>query len=324
VLDLACGTGAMVRRLAARLPDAILFGADLSRPQLRAAACAAPGSRWSEQRHRPPLHSGAFDVVHWSWLLEHVRASERGHPCARSACVLGAGGRGLDDQRVDNDSLAFWPRIPLAEEIVPRPLEVQEEGGGTRSSGASSTDSVGRRGYRRPGVPHHLPPSITAPAGYFTGCWRSSRNPRQRAESLPDSAQAARRRTRAAQVLGSRRSPERRSLTPAFAIRAPVTLRRKSATTPPGCRRGCASASSGSALRRVVVLRAGARSCGAGSRSTGCGCRIRRLAGAHRDTTGSRRLLLQHVVAGAMMGSDGFGSCGRRRGPSGRKTSVQA
>jgi len=74
VLDLACGTGAMVAPAPpARLPDAILFGADLSRPQLRAARLRSP---WlplvPEQRHRPPLPQRCLRLVHWSWLLEHV------------------------------------------------------------------------------------------------------------------------------------------------------------------------------------------------------------------------------------------------------------
>src|SRR5438067_4888671 len=67
VLDLACGTGAMMRRLAARLPDALLFGADLSRAQLHAARSRSP---WlalvNADAAALPFRAGAFDVVHWS------------------------------------------------------------------------------------------------------------------------------------------------------------------------------------------------------------------------------------------------------------------
>src|SRR5260370_11124972 len=72
VLDLACGTGAMMRRLAARLPDVYLFGADLSVRQLRAARAR---SDWlmllACHAAALPFPSSAFDVVHWSRLLDH-------------------------------------------------------------------------------------------------------------------------------------------------------------------------------------------------------------------------------------------------------------
>src|SRR3954470_985441 len=81
VLDLACGTGAMSRRLRARFPDVELFGCDISQAQLIAA-------RDAQQRvsdHFPlvrctaaalPFLSATFDAVHCSWLLEHVPRQE--------------------------------------------------------------------------------------------------------------------------------------------------------------------------------------------------------------------------------------------------------
>src|SRR5205823_14163352 len=82
VLDLACGTGAMMRRLAARLPDALLFGADLSLPQLRAARQRSTWLRLvASDASALPFASGSLDVVHWSWLLEHV-------PPARALDIL--------------------------------------------------------------------------------------------------------------------------------------------------------------------------------------------------------------------------------------------
>jgi len=130
VLDLACGTGAMMRRLAARLPDALLFGADLSLPQLREAKKRTPGL-WLVQSNATalPFRTRAFDVVHWSWLLEHVPRERAVDILREVRRVLGEGGVAWMTE-VDNDSLAFWPRIPLAEECFRALWKAQEEGGG--------------------------------------------------------------------------------------------------------------------------------------------------------------------------------------------------
>ena len=130
VLDLACGTGAMMRRLAARLPDAHLFGADISRDQLRAAR---QKSSWlmlvESDAVALPFKDGTFDVVHWSWLLEHVPPTRAVDILREVRRVLAAGGHCWMTE-VDNDSLAFWPRIPLAEECFRELWRAQEEGGG--------------------------------------------------------------------------------------------------------------------------------------------------------------------------------------------------
>ena len=130
VLDLACGTGAMVRRLAARLPDALLFGSDLSRNQLRAARQRSPWLPLVQSNAVAlPFRPGAFDVVHWSWLLEHVPREQAVNILREVRGVLTPGGVAWMTE-VDNDSLAFWPRIPLAEECFRALWKAQEEGGG--------------------------------------------------------------------------------------------------------------------------------------------------------------------------------------------------
>ena len=130
VLDLACGTGAMMRRLAARLPDALLFGADLSRAQLREAKKRSPElSLVQSNAAALPFRPGAFDVVHWSWLLEHVPRERAVDILREVRRVLREGGVAWMTE-VDNDSLAFWPRIPLAEECFRSLWKAQEEGGG--------------------------------------------------------------------------------------------------------------------------------------------------------------------------------------------------
>ena len=130
VLDLACGTGAMMRRLAARLPDAVLFGSDLSLPQLKAGRERSP---WlvvvQANATALPFRSGAFDVVHWSWFLEHVPRSDDVAILREVRRLLAPGGV-VWMSEVDNDSLAFWPRIPLAEECFRALWKAQEDGGG--------------------------------------------------------------------------------------------------------------------------------------------------------------------------------------------------
>jgi ubiquinone/menaquinone biosynthesis C-methylase UbiE len=130
VLDLACGTGAMMRRLSARLPDALLFGADLSLAQLQDAKKRS-GELWLVQSDASalPFRAGAFDVVHWSWLLEHVPRERAVDILREVRRVLGEGGVSWMTE-VDNDSLAFWPRIPLAEQCFRAIWKAQEEGGG--------------------------------------------------------------------------------------------------------------------------------------------------------------------------------------------------
>ncbi len=130
VLDLACGTGAMMRRLAARLPDAHLFGADLSLRQLRAARARSDWLMLAESdANALPFRSQAFDVVHWSWLLEHVPPGRALEILREVRRVLSPAGHAWMTE-VDNDSLAFWPRLPLAEECFRELWRAQEEGGG--------------------------------------------------------------------------------------------------------------------------------------------------------------------------------------------------
>ncbi len=130
VLDLACGTGAMMRRLAARLPDAHLFGADLSRKQL---AAARRRSSWlmlvESDAAALPFGNASFDVVHWSWLLEHVAPGRAVDILREVRRVVRPGGHAWMTE-VDNDSLAFWPRIPLAEECFGALWQAQADGGG--------------------------------------------------------------------------------------------------------------------------------------------------------------------------------------------------
>jgi len=170
VLDLACGTGAMMRRLAARLPDAILIGADLSRAQLLEARQRGPTLALVQSDAAAlPFRRGAFDVVHWSWLLEHV-------PRDRAVDILREVRRVLSPTgvawmtEVDNDSLAFWPRIPLAEEAFRALWKAQEEGGGDPVIGRKLYGFCRAAGFTETQVfPTTFHLHQGSPPGYFHG-----------------------------------------------------------------------------------------------------------------------------------------------------------
>jgi ubiquinone/menaquinone biosynthesis C-methylase UbiE len=135
VLDLACGTGAMARRLLARLPDVRLCGCDLSLTQLQAARGLSPDLPLvNADAGRLPFADATFDVVHWSWLLEHVRPAHAQTILREVRRVVKPGGAAWMTE-VENDSLAFWPRLPLVEECFRALWHAQEAGGGDPTVG---------------------------------------------------------------------------------------------------------------------------------------------------------------------------------------------
>ena len=93
LLDVACGTGTVTRRLAAALPGTRVTGVDLTPGMARRAAARLPGAVLVADGRRLPFPDAAFDVVTSVWLLhlfEHaadVRAAVA--ECAR---VLRPGG----------------------------------------------------------------------------------------------------------------------------------------------------------------------------------------------------------------------------------------
>ena len=120
VLDLACGTGAMARRLRARFPDAHLFGSDLSGPQLAAALAEQrrlrdvfPFSQCTATAL--PFKDRSFDAIHSSWFLEHVARHEPLPILREARRVLRPDGT-LYLCEVENESLFLWPRQPVAED----------------------------------------------------------------------------------------------------------------------------------------------------------------------------------------------------------------
>jgi ubiquinone/menaquinone biosynthesis C-methylase UbiE len=172
VLDLACGTGAMSRRLRARFPDVELFGCDISQDQLVAAR--------DEQRrvrdHFPlvrcnaaalPFVSGTFDAVHCSWLLEHVPKDETIAILHEARRVLRPGGT-VYLCEVENESLLFWPRKPLLEECFRALWEAQAAGGGDPIIGRKLHGFCTAAGYARTEVvPTTQHFHAGSPPGYY-------------------------------------------------------------------------------------------------------------------------------------------------------------
>jgi ubiquinone/menaquinone biosynthesis C-methylase UbiE len=188
VLDLACGTGAMMRRLSARLPDALLFGADISFEQLREAKKRSP-ELWLVQSNAValPFRSGAFDVVHWSWLIEHVPRERAVDILREVRRVLGRNGVAWMTE-VDNDSLAFWPHIPLAEQCFRSLWKAQEDGGGDPIVGRKLYGMCRSAGFTDVQVlPTTLHLHQGSPPGYFHGMLREFADILDSArESLPE------------------------------------------------------------------------------------------------------------------------------------------
>ena len=93
LLDVACGTGIVTRRLASARPATRVTGADLTYGMARMAAARLPGSVLLADSRRLPFRDGTFDAVTSVWLLhlldepEDVRAVVA--ECAR---VLRSGG----------------------------------------------------------------------------------------------------------------------------------------------------------------------------------------------------------------------------------------
>ncbi|MFI9804782.1 class I SAM-dependent methyltransferase [Streptomyces sp. NPDC052301] len=93
LLDVACGTGIVTRRLAANRPGLRVTGADLTPAMVRMAGARLPGAIVRADSRRLPFADGTFDAVTSIWLLhllddpEDVRAIVA--ECAR---VLRPGG----------------------------------------------------------------------------------------------------------------------------------------------------------------------------------------------------------------------------------------
>ncbi len=114
VLEVGCGTGAQLRRLARLYPEAQLVGLDPSPEQLsEARRQSGPAAiEWVEGRGEElPFPDQSFDLICLFWVLEHVSSPEA--VLASIHRVLMPGGR-VALSEVHNPSLYLYPECPRA------------------------------------------------------------------------------------------------------------------------------------------------------------------------------------------------------------------
>ncbi|POX46143.1 SAM-dependent methyltransferase [Streptomyces sp. Ru71] len=93
LLDVACGTGIVTRRLAAARPALAVTGADLAETMTRHAAARLPGAVVRADTRRLPFSRAAFDAVASVWLLHLLdTADDVRAVVAECARVLAPGG----------------------------------------------------------------------------------------------------------------------------------------------------------------------------------------------------------------------------------------
>ena len=192
VLDLACGTGAMSRRLRARFPDALLTGSDLSMAQLRAAKeeqvrLRDPIPLVQSTAAALPFAGETFDAIHASWFLEHVSRNDVVPILREARRVLRRNGI-LYLCEVENESLLFWPRLPVVEECGRALWEAQAAGGGDPIIGRKLYGLCTAAGFAHVEVvPTTLHLHAGSPAGYLHGILAEfSEILRSAQESLPE------------------------------------------------------------------------------------------------------------------------------------------
>ncbi len=146
VLDLATGVGATALELTRRWPGLHVIGVDLSKTQLDAARQAsAQLPLIHADATRLPVAPGVFDVVHCTWLLEHVR-----DPVAilrEVKRVLKPGGF-CQFVEVENDTFSTDPVLPAVAEALRRLNVAQRAGGGDPNVGAQLRHHFRAAGFR--------------------------------------------------------------------------------------------------------------------------------------------------------------------------------
>jgi SAM-dependent methyltransferase len=173
LLDLACGTGAMARRLRAHFPDATLIGCDLSlRQVIEARRAQRRGDTFALvncDAGKLALRDSSFEAVHCSWLLEHVPPGYVGNILREVRRVLKPGGRAFFCE-VEDDSLQVWPRLPLVEEMFRAVWRAQAEGGGDPIIGRKLHGLCADAGFHHVEVtPTTLHVHAGSPPGYYGG-----------------------------------------------------------------------------------------------------------------------------------------------------------
>ncbi|ANS69184.1 hypothetical protein SLINC_6960 [Streptomyces lincolnensis] len=149
LLDVACGTGIVTRRLATARPGLRVTGADLTYGMARMAAVRLPGAIVLADSRRLPFPDGAFDAVSSVWLLhlldtgEDVRAAVA--ECAR---VLRPGGSYVTtvDKAAAHDVGSDVDRV-----LAPRPRRPAQDAAGAVTAYAEALGLVPAGRARFPG-----------------------------------------------------------------------------------------------------------------------------------------------------------------------------
>ncbi|MGV4987406.1 class I SAM-dependent methyltransferase [Streptomyces sp. NRAIS4] len=92
LLDVACGTGIVTRRLAADRPALRVTGADLTSAMVRMAGARLPGAIVRADSRRLPFPTGTFHAVTSVWLLHLLDPEDVRAVIAECARVLRPGG----------------------------------------------------------------------------------------------------------------------------------------------------------------------------------------------------------------------------------------
>ncbi|MEU3524636.1 class I SAM-dependent methyltransferase [Streptomyces sp. NPDC038707] len=152
LLDVACGTGTVTRRLAAARPGLRVTGADLTPAMLRRAAARLPGVLVRADGRRLPFADGTFDAVTTIWLLHLLDdPADLRAVVAECARVLRPGGvyvttvdkAAAHDVGSDIDAaLADRPRRPAAD--APGTVTAEAARHGLRPAGQGSFRSPGQ------------------------------------------------------------------------------------------------------------------------------------------------------------------------------------
>lgn len=182
LLDLACGTGIVTRRLAAGRPGLRVLGADAAHGMARRAATRLPGAVVRADSRRLPFPGGSFDAVTVVWLL-HLLDDAR-PVVAEAARLLRPGGvlvttvdkAAAHDVGSDIDALCAPYRAGYATDGSARVGAYAAEHGLTPDGTALF------RGHGQGRTPRHVARQVRSGALYALGGHRLA----DRVEALPD------------------------------------------------------------------------------------------------------------------------------------------
>jgi SAM-dependent methyltransferase len=169
LLDVACGTGIVTRRLAAGRPGLRVTGVDLAHGMALRAAARLPGAVVLADSRRLPFRDGTFDVVTSVWLLHLIEDPEDVRAvCAEVARVLRRGG--VYVTTVDK-AAAHDVGSDIDAVLAPRPRRPARDDAEAVAAHAAAYGLVPAGRARFPGVGQGRSPRATAEdlrRGWFT------------------------------------------------------------------------------------------------------------------------------------------------------------